>query len=258
MAEGQRFAGQVAVITGGAGGIGRALGAGFAREGAAVAVMDVSAEAARGCASELATAYGISSAGYACDVADAVAVASVMSAVVADLGGLDHLVTLAGGSLGTPPALDEITPEHLDLVLDVNVKGTFHCAQAALAHMADGASIVTVSSIGGRQPSPVTGVPYAAAKAAVSGLTRRLAKEVGGRGVRVNSVAPGLFLTERLAARYAVMPESERAEVLDAIALRRFPELAELVEPILFLCSPAASYITGVTLDVNGGRYMPL
>jgi len=81
---------------------------------------------------------------------------------------------------------------------------------------------------------------------------------VGARGIRVNSVAPGLFLTDRLAARYAAMPEEERAEVLGAIALARFPELAELVEPILFLCSSASSYITGVTLDVNGGRYMPL
>lgn len=258
MVSQQRFAGQVAVITGGAGGIGRALGAGFARDGAAVAVVDVSAEAATACASELATAYGISATGYVCDVADAPAVAAVMAAVVADLGRLDHLVTLAGGSLGTPPALADITPDDLALVLGVNVAGTFHCAQAALAHMGPGGSIVTVSSIGGRQPSPVTGVPYAAAKAAVSGLTRKLAKEVGGRGVRVNSVAPGLFLTDRLAARYAAMPESERAEVLDAIPLGRFPELDELVEPVLFLCSQGASYITGITLDVNGGRYMPL
>lgn len=259
MVSQQRFAGQVAVITGGAGGIGGALGAGFVREGAAVAVLDIDgAVAARAAGSLAAQRPDGAARGYGCDVADAASVRAAMAAVVADFGRLDHLVTLAGGSLGTPAGLTEISAGDLDLVLDVNVKGTFHCAQSALQHMSAGSTIVTVSSIGGRQPSPVTGVPYAAAKAAVSGLTRKLAKEVGGRGVRVNSVAPGLFLTERLAARYAAMAESERAEVLDAIPLGRFPELRELVEPILFLCSPESSYITGITLDVNGGRYMPL
>ena len=250
-----RFAGQVVVITGGAGGIGRSLGAGFAAAGASVALVDVDLAAARSAAEGLA---GGRATGHACDVADGAAVDRTLEEIAAEHGRIDHLVTLAGGSLGTPPTLEDITEADLSLVLDVNVKGTFHCAKAALNHMTPGGSIVTVSSIGGRQPSPVTGVPYAAAKAAVSGLTRKLAKEVGGRGIRVNSVAPGLFLTDRLTARYAAMPEEERAEVLGAIALARFPELAELVEPILFLCSSASSYITGVTLDVNGGRYMPL
>ena len=257
----RRFTGRVAVVTGGAGGIGQALVAGFAREGAAVAVLDVSAEAAAACAQAIHAETGATVRGYGCNVADAEVVAATMAGIAADLGGIDHLVTLAGGSLGTPAGLAEITAEDLALVLDVNVAGTFHCAQAALAHMGGsdrGPTIVTVSSIGGRQPSPVTGVPYAAAKAAVTGLTRKLAKEVGGRGVRVNAVAPGLFLTERLAARYAAMSAAERAEVLDAIPLGRFPELDELVEPILFLSSAQSSYITGITLDVNGGRYMPL
>ena len=118
--------------------------------------------------------------------------------------------------------------------------------------------IITTSSIGGRQPSPVTGVPYAASKAAIVGLTKRLAREVGGAGVRVNAVAPGLFLTGRLQAMYDEMPAADRDEVLDAIPLARFPELREVVDPILFLASTEASYITGIVLDVNGGRFMPL
>ena len=118
--------------------------------------------------------------------------------------------------------------------------------------------MVTVSSIGGRQPSPVTGVPYAASKAAVLGLTRRLAREVGPRGIRVNAIAPGLFLTGRLQQMYDEMPAAERDEVLGAIPLSRFPELREIVDPTLFLASDEASYITGVVLDVNGGRFMPL
>lgn len=255
-----QFAGKVVVVTGGAGGIGSAVCEGFSAQGASVAVVDIEAALERGqaLAERLTGDHGAPARAYAVDVSSRSAVTALMESVVADLGSLDVLVTLAGGSLGTPRGLTDITDEHVDLVIDVNLKGTFYCAQAALTHMGDGASIITVSSIGGRQPSPVTGVPYAASKAAVLGLTRRLAKEVGGRGVRVNAVAPGLFLTGRLQKMYDDMPEAERREVLDAIPLDRFPELREIVEPMLFLASPAASYITGVVLDVNGGRFMPL
>ncbi|AXH96604.1 SDR family NAD(P)-dependent oxidoreductase [Ornithinimicrobium avium] len=251
-----RFTGKVAVVTGGAGGIGRAVCEGFAAQGASVAVLDV--RGVQEAAAALSEGYGVSARGWEVDVSDRDAVAAVMDAVVGGLGGLDVLVTLAGGSLGTPKILEEIEPEHVDLVVDVNVKGTFYCAQAALARMPDDGAVVTVSSIGGRQPSPVTGVPYAASKAAVLGMTRRLAREVGGRGQRVNAVAPGLFLTGRLQQMYDEMPASERDEVLDAIPLGRFPELREIVDPVLFLAGPESSYITGVVLDVNGGRFMPL
>lgn len=255
-----RFAGKVAVVTGGAGGIGSAVCEGFAAEGAAVAVVDAAAvaEPAAVLAGRLATTYGVPTGSWSVDVSSRAAVLELMDEVAADLGGIDVLVTLAGGSLGTPKELEEITDEHVDLVVDVNLKGTFYCAQAALRHMGEGAAVVTVSSIGGRQPSPVTGVPYAASKAAVLGLTRRLARQVGGRGVRVNAIAPGLFLTGRLQRMYDEMPEAERREVLDAIPLDRFPELREIVEPTLFLASTEASYVTGVVLDVNGGRFMPL
>lgn len=252
----ERFADRVVVVTGGSGGIGRAVCEGFAAEGAAVAVVDLDQGACDATAAGL--RGGGTARGYAVDVRDRDAVASLMAQVRDELGGLDVLVTLAGGSLGTPRALEEIEPDDVDLVVDVNVKGTFYCAQAAVAQMGEGGAVVTVSSIGGRQPSPVTGVPYAAAKAAVLGLTRRLAREVGPRGIRVNAVAPGLFLTGRLQAMYDEMPAAEREEVLAAIPLSRFPELREIVDPTLFLASPEASYVTGVVLDVNGGRFMPL
>lgn len=252
-----RFTGHTVVVTGGAGGIGRAVCEGFAEHGASIAVVDVTQEAAGEVASALTLAHGIQAKGYAVDVSSRDAVVALMDAIAADLGAADVLVTLAGGSLGTPKGLDEITQEHVDLVVDVNVKGTFYCAQAALTHMSAGASIVTVSSIGGRQPSPVTGVPYAASKAAIVGLTKRLAQEVAARGIRVNAVAPGLFLTGRLQQMYDEMPAAEQRSVLDAIPLARFPELREIVDPVLFLASEQASYITGIVLDVNGGRFMP-
>jgi 3-oxoacyl-[acyl-carrier protein] reductase len=242
--------GRVAVVTGGAGGIGRAVCAGFAAAGATVAVLDVPAAIEAGVATDMR--------GYAADVADASEVGAAVARVAADLGGPHILVTLAGGSLGTPPGLADIAPSDVDTVLDVNVKGTFYACQAAAPLMAaaGGGAIVTCSSIGARLPSPVTGAPYAAAKAAILGLTRKLARELGPANIRVNAIAPGLVLTERLRRRFDEMPEVERREVFDAIPLGRMPELREIVDPILFLAGDGASFITGAVLDVNGGRYM--
>lgn len=260
MSRPDRFKGRTVVVTGGAGGIGRAVCRAFAAEGAAVAVLDVDQGRATEVAAALGNSYEVPTAGHVVDVRDSAAVHRVMAAVHAALGGPHVLVCLAGGSLGTPRDTADVQPADLDLVVDANLKGTFYCCQAALPYLtgAVGGVIVTMSSIGGRQPSPVTGVAYAASKAAVIGLTKRLAREVGGSGVRVNAVAPGLFLTGRLQAMYDEMPPAERDEVLQAIPLGRFPDLREIVDPILFLASEEASYITGVVLDVNGGRFMPL
>ncbi|MTB04051.1 MAG: SDR family oxidoreductase, partial [Actinobacteria bacterium] len=141
-----------------------------------------------------------------------------------------------------------------------NVKGTYYCARAVIPYMKKkgGGAIVTFSSIGGRSASPVTGVPYAAAKAAILGLTRRLAKEVGLENIRVNAIAPGLFLTDRLEGMFENLSAAERKEVLAGIPLGRMPEIQECVGPVLFLASNDSSYITGATLDVNGGRFMTL
>jgi NAD(P)-dependent dehydrogenase (short-subunit alcohol dehydrogenase family) len=255
-----RFAGRTAVVTGGAGGIGRAVSDALSSEGASVAVVDVDQGAVEETVAAIREAHQGLTEGFQVDVREAAAVGALMRDVHEALGGPHVLIALAGGSLGTPRDLDVIEPEHLDQVVDVNVKGTFYCCQAALPYLAaaGGGAIVTTSSIGGRQPSPVTGVPYAASKAAIVGLTKRLAREVGGRGVRVNAVAPGLFLTGRLQGMYDAMTDAERREVLDAIPLGRFPEIREVVDPILFLACDQSSYITGVVLDVNGGRFMPL
>jgi 3-oxoacyl-[acyl-carrier protein] reductase len=263
MADAGRFEGCTAVVTGGSGGIGSAVCQGLAAEGATVVVVDVAPGPVDALVARLREA-GHRADGHVVDVRDAAQVAQVLAAVHEAHGGPHLVVTLAGGSLGTPKDLDEIASDDLDLVVDVNVKGTFLVCQAAAPYLraaaaaGEPAAIVTTSSIGGRQPSPVTGVPYAASKAAVVGLTKRLARELGPDGVRVNAVAPGLFLTGRLQGMYDAMPDAERREVLDAIALGRFPELREIVEPVLFLLSRESSYITGVVLDVNGGRFMPL
>lgn len=247
--------GKNVIITGAAGGLGGEIARAAAAAGAAVAIFDV-----KGVDEAVAQLKqsGFKAVGVTVDVRDGKAVVAATDEVARALGGVHILIAAAGGSLGTPRDLDDISEEDLDFVLDVNIKGTFNCARAAISHMKQngGGSIVTFSSIGGRSASPVTGVPYAAAKAGLLGLTRRLAREVGNANIRVNAIAPGLFLTDRLQGMFDALPEAERKEVLDSIPLGRMPQLRECVEPVLFLASDESSYITGVVLDVNGGRFM--
>lgn len=253
-----RFAGKVFVITGGAGGLGAAIAQEAGLQGGAVAILDTNSDAIEALVVQL-RSRGIKAEGRAVDVRDGSALTQAIGELSDLLSGVDILITAAGGSLGTPRDMDEISDEDLDLVLDVNVKGTYYCARAVIPHMKKkgGGSIITFSSIGGRSASPVTGVPYAAAKAAILGLTRRLAKEVGLDNIRVNAIAPGLFLTDRLTGMFENLSETERNEVLSGIPLGRMPELRECVDPVLFLASQESSYITGAVLDVNGGRFMP-
>lgn len=252
-----RFSGRAALVTGGGGGLGLAIAEALGREGAQVAILDANPDAIEASLDHLGGS-GVRARGSTVDVRDAQAVREAVDAVAADFGRLDILVAAAGGSLGTPRDLEDISPADLDLVIDVNIKGTYHCAAACVPHMrtVGGGSIVTFSSIGGRSTSPVTGIPYAAAKAGILGLTRRLAREVGPDGIRVNAIAPGLFLTGRLQGMFDAMSAHDRDEVLDSIPLRRMPQIGECVEPVLFLASDQSSYITGAVLDVNGGRFM--
>jgi NAD(P)-dependent dehydrogenase (short-subunit alcohol dehydrogenase family) len=252
-----RFVDRVAIITGGAGGLGLEIAQALGEEGAAVAIWDTNTEAIDRGVAELRDA-GLHASGFTADVRSRASVDEATAGTVQELGAPTVLIAAAGGSLGTPRDLEDITEADLDLVIDVNVKGTYHCAAAVVPHMraAGGGSIVTFSSIGGRSTSPVTGIPYAAAKAGILGLTRRLAREVGPDGIRVNAIAPGLFLTGRLQGMFDAMSEHDRNEVLDSIPLHRMPDISECVAPVLFLAGPESSYITGAVLDVNGGRFM--
>ena len=253
-----RFTGKAAIITGGSGGIGSAIASAFVEEGAMVGVIDTNQTTLDSSIAEL-TGRGATAEGLVVDVRNETEVNAAIAHFAATFGRIDILVAAAGGSLGTPRDLDQITESDIDLVLDVNVKGTFNCARAVIPHMkkVGGGSIVTFSSIGGRGASPVTGVPYASAKSGILGLTRRLAREVGPENIRVNAIAPGLFLTGRLQGMFDALAENERQEVLNAIPLKRMPDISECVQPVLFLASDAASYMTGTVLDVNGGRLMP-
>ena len=254
----ERFAGKTIIITGGAGGLGAAIAGTVIVQGGRVGILDTNHSAIDSLVAKLSSQGGKAD-GRAVDVRDGKAVTAAIDSLAESLGGIHILIAAAGGSLGTPRDMEDISEDDLDLVIDVNVKGTYYCARAVVPHMKknQGGAIVTFSSIGGRSASPVTGIPYAASKAAILGLTRRLAKEVGEFGIRVNAIAPGLFLTDRLAGMFEKMSEADRNEVLSGIPLGRMPELRECVDPVLFLASEESSYITGTVLDVNGGRLMP-
>ena len=256
--EKNRFTGKTVIISGGAGGLGAAIATSVTQEGGSVGILDTNQESISALITKL-EAQGATAKGRVVDVRKGSAVTNAIDELAVELNGIHILIAAAGGSLGTPRDLDDISDDDLDLVIDVNVKGTFYCARAVIPHMKKngGGAIVTFSSIGGRSPSPVTGIPYAASKAAILGLTRRLAKEVGEFGIRVNAIAPGLFLTDRLTGMFDSMSESDRKEVLDGIPLGRMPQLQECVDPVLFLASNESSFITGTVLDVNGGRLMP-
>ncbi|TCN21097.1 SDR family NAD(P)-dependent oxidoreductase [Mesobacillus foraminis] len=252
-----RLEGRVALITGAARGLGFTMAETLAKEGAAVVVNDLDGQLVE----EAVTALrdkGAKADGFAANVTNKEQVISMVDHVMNTFGRLDILVNNAGGALRTPKKLEDITEEDWDLVLDVNLKGTFLVSQAAVPVMKEqGGSIINLSSIGGRTASIVTGVSYAAAKAGVVGFTRRLAKEVGPYGIRVNAIAPGLVLSgERLQETWDHMPEGEQAEVLDAIPLRRLGSIQEMANAITFLASGDSSYMTGSVLDVNGGRFM--
>ena len=230
------------VITGGAGGIGRGIAEAFAAAGDRVVIADLNAEAAAAVAAEL----GGASQGI--DIADAASVASAIEAIVATHGPIDVLVNNAG-LLSLHGRVVELDPADFDTILRVNVLGTFQVTQAVARHMIEAGthgSIVNISSIGGRQPTPGMG-GYESSKAAVDALTRWAAIELAENGIRVNAVAPGPVLTPMLQMG---MPAGSPARTAweARIPLGRMAEVSDIAPAVLFLAGPGAAHITGTSL----------
>jgi 3-oxoacyl-[acyl-carrier protein] reductase len=242
-----RFRDQVAVVTGGAAGIGRAASLAFAREGAAVAVVDL--QGADAVAGEIDQAGGRAAA-FAVDVARAADIQAMVDAVLARFDRIDVLVNNAG--IGGPGSIEELTEEEWDRTLAVDLKAHFLTCRAVVPIMRRQQSghIVNVSSIAGRHVSLANSIAYTSAKAGVIGFTRHLAQEVGRDGIRVNCLAPGPTRTPLLAG----MLDAEReAEVAARIPLGYVSEAEEQAAVILFLASDDARYVHGAIVDVNGG-----
>lgn len=244
------LAGRVALVTGGSRGIGRAIATTLAARGAAVAVNYASREDAAREVVDAITAAGGKAIAVGFDVSDAAAVDAGVARVVAELGGLHILVNNAGVSIDA--LLLRASAADFARILDINLKGTFHCCKAATRHLlkarADG-RVINLSSVVGEQGNAGQAM-YAASKAGVLGFTKSLARELAGRGVTVNAVTPGFIATEMTSA---ALQGDARAALLGQIPLGRIGEPQEVAEAVAFLAAPAASYITGHTLRVNGG-----
>jgi len=250
--SGAALEGAVAIVTGGGGGIGRATAERFAAEGARVAINDVDAAAAR----ETVESIGGDRAAFvAGDVTSAEETEAMVQRVVADWGRLDVLVNNAGITRDglavriKDGEVKRMSESAWDQVLDVNLKGTFLCCQAAAVQMIEqgGGRIVNTSSVAAF--GNVGQANYAASKAGVIGLTRTLAKELARYGIRVNCIAPGAVATPMTAA----IPDKIKERLIEEIPFRRMADPAEIAAVHLFFASEASSYVTGQCLVVDAG-----
>jgi NAD(P)-dependent dehydrogenase (short-subunit alcohol dehydrogenase family) len=240
---------KVAVITGAASarGIGKAVARLFAEHGARIAILDLDLGAAAAAAKDI----GAGHIGLACDVTDKGDCERAAQAVLKQLGQVDILVNNAG--ITQPLKIMDIQPENYEAVTDVSLRGTLYMSQALIPHMRSrrGGSIVCLSSVSAQRGGGIFGGPhYSAAKAGVLGLARAMARELGPDNIRVNSLTPGLIQTDITAGK--LTPEM-KLDILKGIPLNRLGDAADVANSCLFLASDLSSYLTGVTLDVNGG-----
>jgi len=239
--------GQVALITGAAKGLGRAIAITLARAGAQVACIDVGVEGLADTIGAIRSA-GSTAEPIACDVTDSQRVHQVVDEVVKRWGGLHILVNNAG--ITRDNMVMRMKDDQWDAVLNVNLKGTFFFIRAAAKPMMKGrrGRIINIASVSGLMGNPGQ-ANYSASKAGVIGLTRTVARELAGRNVTVNAIAPGFIATDMTAA----LGEEVLQEVRKQIPLGRLGDPQDVADAVLFLASDAAAFITGQVLTVDGG-----
>ena len=245
------FENKTALVTGGSRGIGRAIAETLARRGATVVIADRQLELAQATAAELAALSSQTVAALYVDVADPASVKALLDQALAKLSRLDILVNNAGVTRDT--LLVRMEEADWDLVLNINLKGAYHCSKVAVRQMMKQrygriVNIASVSGIAGQAGQ----TNYSASKAGLIGFTKALAREVGPRGITVNAVAPGFVPT----ALTNDLPAELKEATLKGIPLGRWGTPQEIANAVAFLASDEASYITGHVLSVDGGMVM--
>jgi 7-alpha-hydroxysteroid dehydrogenase len=243
---------QVAIVTGAGAGIGKAIAELFAAAGSAVVVSNRSAEPAEAVAAAIRAAGGQAIA-VPCDVTDDAALANLVDRALETFGKITLLVNNAGG--GGPKPFDMPMDDFI-WAYRLNVFSAFHLTQLCAPHMAQagGGAVLNISSMAGENKDDHM-ASYASSKAAVNHLTRNIAFDLGPMGIRVNAIAPGAIRTAALAS--VLTPETER-EMLKHTPLGRLGEASDIAYAALFLCSPAASWVSGQVLTVSGGGVQEL
>jgi len=242
-----RLANKVSIITGAAQGIGLATALKFAREGAVVVVCDVKQSAVDAAVAQC-QAAGAQARGYVVDVTQRDMVDGMVKSVLAEFGRIDVLVNNAG--ITQDARLQKMTLEQFDRVIDVNLRGVFHCAQAVTdAMVAQGSGVIL-------NASSVVGIygnfgqtNYAASKFGVIGFTKTWSRELGPKGIRVNAVAPGFVATPIL----STMPEKVIEDMVQRVPLKRLGQPEDIANVYAFLASDEAAYVNGAVIEVSGG-----
>ena len=244
------FKGQVAVITGGARGIGKTIAEALAGKGVNIVIADISAEQAQGTAAEI-ERLGVKATGAGLDVSKSEEVVNVFGEIAKDYGKIDILVNNAG--ITRDGLIMRMKEEDWDAVININLKSVFLCSKEAVKVMAKQryGRIINISSVVAFMGNPGQ-ANYSASKAGIVGLTKTTAKEYASRGITANAVAPGFITT----AMTEALPENVKEDMKRAIPLGRFGATDDVANAVVFLASPEAGYITGQVIHVNGGMYM--
>jgi len=243
--------GKIAVVTGGAQGLGKAIALGLADNGAVPVIVDINGEKAAGVRAEI-NRNGGDALDIAADVSDTGDLRTTVDKVLAKYGRVDVLVNNAG--IVHTTVIEDITEEEWDRMMAVNLKSVFFASQMVLPAMKSRkwGRIINMSSSAGRMGGYANGVGYAASKAGIIGLTMSFARKVAEQGVTVNAVAPGTTETEIIKG----FPEETKQKLKETIPMKRLGKPKNIADVVVFLASDESEFITGAVIDVNGGLFM--
>lgn len=245
------YSGEVAIVTGGAQGIGEAIAQRYCAEGAKTAIVDINADKGEACARAI-RAGGGDARFFKCDVTSVSAIRSCVQAIAEAFGRIDILVNNAGILHTTP--IEDVTEDEWDRMMAINLKSVFFMSQQVIPYMKSQGkgTILNMSSLAGRMGGYANGLGYTASKAGIIGLTYGFANRLAKENINVNAIAPGTTQTDIIKA---ISPE-RLASLKASVPLGRLGTPEDIANTTVFLTSPQAGFITGVVLDVNGGMFV--